>query len=48
VDFSKFLLVGLKNGSIAECDIEKAKPAKETIMHSHDDGEEWALVVLHD
>jgi len=40
--------VGMKNGSIVECDIEKVKPAKETIMHSHDEGEEWALVVLHD
>lgn len=46
VDFSKFLLVGLRNGHIVECDIEKN--AKETIMHSHHDGEVWALAVIEE
>lgn len=46
VDFSKFLLVGLRNGHIVECDI--TKNAKETIMHSHHDGEVWGLAVLEE
>jgi hypothetical protein len=46
VDYSKFLLVGLRNGHIVECDI--SKNAKETIMHSHHDGEVWGLAVLEE
>ena len=46
VDYSKFLLVGLRNGHIVECDI--TKNAKETIMHSHHDGEIWGLAVLEE
>ncbi|TNV83122.1 hypothetical protein FGO68_gene10203 [Halteria grandinella] len=41
VDYSKFLLVGMRNGSIVECDI--LKEVKETIMYSHHDGEVWGL-----
>ena len=44
VDYAKFLLVGMRNGNIVECDI--AKEVKETIMHSHHDGEVWGLTVL--
>ncbi len=44
LDYSKFLLVGLRNGGIVECDIKKQ--IKETIMHSHHDGEVWGLCVL--
>jgi WD40 repeat protein len=44
VDFSKYLLVGLKNGSIIEFDIQKN--AKEVIMHSHHDGEVWGMCVI--
>ena len=46
VDFQKFLLVGLRNGHIVECDI--TKNAKETIMHSHHDGQVWGLAVLEE
>jgi WD40 repeat protein len=46
VDFSKFLLVGLRNGHIVECDINKN--AKETIMHSHHDGEVWGLCLIEE
>ena len=44
VDYSKFLLVGLRNGQILEFDI--TNNAKECIMHSHHDGESWGLVVI--
>jgi WD40 repeat protein len=44
VDISKYLLVGMRNGSIAEYDIQKN--AKEVIMHSHHDGEVWGLCVM--
>lgn len=44
VDFQKYLLVGLKNGSIVEFDI--MKNAKEVIMHSHYDGEVWGMCVV--
>ena len=44
IDFSKYLLVGMRNGLIAEYDIEKN--AKEIIMHSHHDGEVWGLETL--
>lgn len=46
VDYSKFLLVGLRNGHIVESDI--TKNAKETIMHSHHDGEVWGLAILEE
>ena len=46
VDFNKFLLVGLRNGHIVEADITKT--AKETIMHSHHEGEVWGLAVLEE
>ena len=46
VDFSKFLLVGMRNGSIVEYDVQKN--AKEVIMHSHSDGEAWGLCVMED
>ena len=44
MDYQKYLLVGLKNGSIVEFDIKKN--AKEVIMHSHHDGEVWGLCVV--
>jgi WD40 repeat protein len=44
VDYSRFLLVGLRNGSIFEYDI--TNNAKECIMQSHHDGESWGLVVI--
>lgn len=46
LDEQRYLLVGMKNGSIAEYDV--AKDAKEVIMHSHHDGEVWGLCVLED
>jgi len=44
VDYSKFLLVGLRNGSILEFDI--TNNAKESIMVAHHDGETWGLCML--
>lgn len=44
VDLGRFLLVGLRNGSIFEYDINNN--AKECIMHSHSDGEAWGLTVI--
>lgn len=44
VDFYKYLLVGHKNGSIAEYDINRNE--KEVIMHSHSDGESWGLTII--
>jgi hypothetical protein len=44
VDVSKYLLVGMRNGSIAEYDIQKN--AKEVIMHSHCEGEVWGLTAI--
>ena len=46
VDFSRYLLVGMRNGNIVECDIDKV--IRETIMHSHHDGEVWGLCVLEE
>lgn len=46
VDFSKYLLIGLRTGSIIEYDLTAGH--KETIMHSHHDGEIWGLCVLDD
>ncbi len=46
VDFSKFLLIGLRNGNILEYDIVKS--VKEVIMQSHHDGELWAGCVIED
>ena len=46
VDFSKFLLIGLRNGLILECDIDKV--VKETVMHSHPMGEVWGLCVIEE
>lgn len=46
VDFSKFLLIGLRNGLILECDIDKV--VKETVMHSHHMGEVWGLCVIEE
>jgi WD40 repeat protein len=46
VDFSRYLLVGMRNGSIVECDIDKT--IKETTMYSHHDGEVWGLCVIDD
>ena len=46
VDYCKFLLVGLRNGHIVECDI--TKNAKETIMHSHHDGEVWGFTMIEE
>jgi WD40 repeat protein len=43
VDYLKYLLVGLKNGSIVEYDIKKNQ--KEVIIHSHHEGEVWGLCV---
>lgn len=44
VDFSKYLLIGLRNGFILECDIEKV--VKETVMVTHHMGEVWGLCVI--
>lgn len=44
VDYSRFLLVGLRNGSILEFDI--TNNAKESVMGSHHDGEAWGLCIL--
>jgi len=46
VDFSKFLLIGLRNGSILEYDINRN--IKEVIMHSHHDGELWAVTLIEE
>ncbi len=46
LDFSKFLLIGQRNGSIVEYDINKE--VRETIMHSHHDGELWGLAILEE
>ena len=46
VDFSKFLLIGLRNGSILEFDI--TKNIKEIIMQSHHDGELWAATLIEE
>jgi WD40 repeat protein len=45
VDLQKYLLVGLRNGSIVESDIESNQ--KETIMYSHHDGEVWGLCLIN-
>lgn len=37
-------MIGLKGGSIEEHDLRSGK--KETIMHSHSDGEVWGLCVI--
>lgn len=44
LDVSKFLLVGLKSGTIYEYDINVN--AKEAIMHSHHSGEVWGLTAI--
>jgi len=44
VDYGRYLLIGLRNGSIVECDIQKG--VRETIAHSHHDGEVWGLCVI--
>jgi hypothetical protein len=46
VDFAKFVLIGQRNGSIVEFDINKN--ARETIMHSHHDGEVWGLTIIEE
>jgi len=44
VDYARYLLIGLRNGSVLECDVKKE--IKETIAHSHHDGEVWGLCVI--
>lgn len=44
VDVNKYLLIGLKNGSIVEIDVTSS--IKEIIMHSHHDGELWGLTTI--
>lgn len=44
VDYARYLLIGLRNGSVVECDVKKE--IKETIAHSHHDGEVWGLCVI--
>lgn len=44
LDIFKYLLVGLSNGSIVEFDVASGK--RETIMHSHHDGEVWGLAAV--
>lgn len=44
VDYSKYLLVGLRNGTIYEYDMQSN--TKEAIMHSHHDGEVWGLCTV--
>jgi WD40 repeat protein len=46
VDFAKFLLVGQRNGNILEYDINRN--IKEVIMHSHHDGELWAISLIEE
>lgn len=36
----------MRNGSIIECDLNKV--LRETIIHSHHDGEVWGLCLLED
>jgi hypothetical protein len=46
VDYSKFLLIGQRNGSILEYDV--TRNIKEVIMHSHNDGELWAVALIEE
>ena len=46
VDYAKFLLIGQRNGNILEYDI--TRNIKEVIMHSHHDGELWALTLIEE
>lgn len=44
LDYGRYLLAGLKNGSIVEYDLQSG--AREAIMISHHDGEVWGLCII--
>jgi hypothetical protein len=46
LDFHRFLLIGLRTGTLVECDIEKQ--AHQVIMEAHYDGETWGLATMED